>query len=67
MDSIEKSMLLNEFFALCKSSKAEREQLLVKFDHMAEQLLNLNENIQMKQNEKQKLVIADSQKQTELL
>ena len=42
--SMEKSMLLDELFALHKADKAEREQLLAKLDRMTEQLLALNEN-----------------------
>ena len=46
MNSMEKSMLLDELFALRKADKAEREQLLAKLDRMTEQLLALNENSQ---------------------
>ena len=51
-------MLLDELFPLRKADKVEREHLL-----------NLNENfqMQMKQNEEQKQVIAGLQKQIELL
>ena len=44
MNSMEKSMLLDELFSLCKADKAEREQLLAKLDRMTEQLLALNES-----------------------
>ena len=46
MNSMEKSMLLDELFALRKADKAEREQLLAKLDRMTEQLLSLNESSQ---------------------
>ena len=46
MNSMEKSMLFDELFALRKADKAEREQLLAKLDRMAEQLLALNESSQ---------------------
>ena len=46
MNSMEKSMLLDELFSLRKADKAEREQLLAKLDRMTEQLLSLNENSQ---------------------
>ena len=46
MNSMEKSMLLDELFSLRKADKAEREQLLAKLDHMTEQLLTLNESSQ---------------------
>ena len=62
-------MLLDELFSFRKADKAEREQILAKLDCMTEQPLNLNENfqIQMKQYEEQKQVIAGLQKQIELL
>lgn len=44
MNSMEKSMLLDELFSLRKADKAEREQLLAKLDRMTEQLLALNES-----------------------
>ena len=44
MNSMEKSMLLDELFSLSKADKAEREQLLAELDRMTEQLLNLNES-----------------------
>lgn len=46
MNSMEKSMLLDELFSLRKADKAEREQLLAKLDHMTDQLLALNESSQ---------------------
>lgn len=46
MNSMEKSMLLDELFSLRKADKAEREQLLAKLDRMTEQLLYLNESSQ---------------------
>ena len=46
MNSIEKSMLLDELFSLRKADKAEREQLLAKLDRMTEQLLALNKSSQ---------------------
>ena len=46
MNSMEKSMLLDELFSLRKADKAEREQLLAKLDRMTEQLLSLNESSQ---------------------
>ena len=46
MNSMEKSMLLDELFSLRKADKAEREQLLAKLDRMTEQLLTLNESSQ---------------------
>lgn len=36
MNSIEKSMLLDELFSLRKADKVEREQLLAKLDRMTE-------------------------------
>ena len=69
MNSMEKSMLLDELFALRKADKEERDRLLEKLDRMTEQLMNLNESsqMQMKQNEELKQMIADLQKQNELL
>ena len=46
MNSMEKSMLLNELFALRKADKEERDRLLEKLDRMTEQLMNLNESSQ---------------------
>ena len=46
MNSMEKSMLLDELFALRKADKQERDKLLEKLDRMTEQLLNLNESSQ---------------------
>ena len=43
MNSMEKSMLLDELFALRKADKEERDRLLEKLDRMTEQLMNLNE------------------------
>ena len=69
MNSMEKSMLLDELFVLRKADKEERDRLLEKLDRMTEQLMNLNESsqMQMKQNEELKQMIADLQKQNELL
>ena len=69
MNSMEKSMLLDELFALRKADKEERDRLLEKLDRMTEQLMNLNESsqMQMKQNEELKQMIANLQKQNELL
>lgn len=36
-------MLFNEPFTLYKANKAEKKQLLMKFDHIIEQLLTSNE------------------------
>ena len=60
MNSMEKSMLLDEFFALRKADKEERNSLLEKLDRMTELLMNLNESsqMQMKQNEELKQMIA---------
>ncbi len=44
MNSKEKSMLLDELFALRQADKEERDQLLSKLDRMTEQLLSLNES-----------------------
>lgn len=46
MNSMEKSMLLDELFALRKADKQERDKLLEKLDRMTEQQLNLNESSQ---------------------
>ena len=61
MNSIEKSMLLDELFALRKADKEERNRLLEKLDRMTEQLMNLNESSQrlLKQNEEQQKIILD--------
>lgn len=69
MNSKEKSMLLDELFALRKADKEREAKLLEKLDRMTEQLLGLNENsqMQMKQDEEQKQVIANLQKQLEQL
>ena len=60
MNSMEKSMLLDELFALRKADKEERDRLLEKLDRMTGQLMNLNESSQMqiKQNEELKQMIA---------
>lgn len=57
---MEKSMLLDELFALCKADKKERDRLLEKLDRMTEQLMNLNESsqMQMKQNDELKQMLA---------
>jgi regulator of sigma D len=61
MNSMEKSMLLDELFALRKADKQERDKLLEKLDRMTEQLLNLNESSRMlmKQNEEMKQMLSD--------
>ena len=61
MNSMEKSMLLDELFALRKADKEERDRLLEKLDRMTEQLMNLNESSQrlLKQNEEQQKIIFD--------
>ena len=46
MNSMEKSMLLDELFALRKADKEERHRLLEKLNRMTEQLMNLNESSQ---------------------
>ena len=46
MNSMEKSMLLDELFALRKADKEREAKLLEKLDRMTEQLLNLNESSQ---------------------
>ena len=46
MNSMEKSMLLDELFAQRKADKEERDRLLEKLDRMTEQLMNLNESSQ---------------------
>ena len=43
---MEKSMLLDELFALRKADKEERDRFLEKLDRMTEQLMNLNESSQ---------------------
>ena len=69
MNSMEKSMLLDELFALRKADKEERDRLLEKLDRMTEQLMNLNESsqTQVKVIDGLKQMIADLQKQNELL
>ena len=61
MNSMEKSMLLDELFALRKADKEERDKLLEKLDRMSEHLLSLNENSQrlLRQNEEQQKIISD--------
>ena len=46
MNSMEKSMQLDELFALRKADKVERDRLLEKLDRMTEQLMALNERPQ---------------------
>ena len=46
MNFMEKSMLLDELFALRKADKEERDKLLEKLDRMSEQLLSLSESSQ---------------------
>ena len=69
MNSMEKSTLLDELFALRKADKEERDRLLEKLDRMTEQLMNLNESsqAQVKVIDGLKQMIADLQKQNELL
>ena len=69
MNSMEKSMLLDELFALCKADKEREAKLLEKLDRMTEQLMNLNESsqAQVKVIDGLKQMIADLQKQNELL
>ena len=69
MNSMEKSMLLDELFALRKADKEREAKLLEKLDRMTEQLMNLNESsqAQVKVIDGQKQMIADLQKQNELL
>ena len=58
---MEKSMLLDEFFALRKADREREAKLLEKLDWMTEQLMNLNESSQrlLKQNEEQQKIIFD--------
>ena len=69
MNSMEKSMLLDELFALRKADKEREAKLLEKLDRMTEQLMNLNESsqAQVKVIDGLKQMIADLQKQNELL
>lgn len=46
MNFMEKSMLLDELFALRKADKEEQDRFLEKLDRMADQLLSLNESSQ---------------------
>lgn len=61
MNSMEKSMLLDELFALRKADKEERDRLLEKLDLMTEQLLALNESSQahIKVIEEHKQMLSD--------
>lgn len=61
MNSMEKSKLLDELFALRKADKEERDKLLEKLDRMTDQLLLLNESsqAQTKVIEELKRMIAD--------
>lgn len=61
MNSMEKSMLLDELFALRKADREERDKLLERLDRMTEQLLVLNENSQrlLKQNDELKQMLSD--------
>ena len=65
MDSKEKSLLLDELFALRQADKEERDQLLSKLDRMTEQLLSLNESAQAQTRvvDDLKKTIADLQAQ----
>ena len=69
MNSMEKSMLIDELFALRKADKEREAKLLEKLDRMTEQLMNLNESsqAQVKVIDGPKQMIADLQKQNELL
>ena len=69
MNSMEKSMLLDELFALRKADKEREAKLLEKLDRMTEQLMNLNESSQrlLKQNEEQQKIIFDLNKLVEKL
>ena len=61
MNSMEKSMLLDELFALCKADKEREAKLLEKLDRMTEQMLALNENSQrlLRQNDELKRMLSD--------
>ncbi len=69
MNSMEKSMLLDELFALRKADKEERDKLLEKLDRMSGQLLSLSESSQSQSKliDELKRIISDLQKQNELL
>lgn len=69
MNSMEKSMLLDEFFALREADKKERDKLLEKLDRMSGQLLSLSESFQAQSKliDELKRIISDLQKQNELL
>ena len=58
MNSMEKSMLLDEPCALRKVDKEREAKLLEKQDRMTEQLMNLNDSSQMKQNKELKQMIV---------
>lgn len=64
MNSMEKSMLLDEVFALLKTEKSEKEQFMAKLERMTEQLLALTESsqAQAKANEKLSKVIDELKK-----
>ena len=64
MNSMEKSMLLDEVFALLKTEKSKKEQFMVKLERMTEQLLALTESsqAQAKANEKLTKVIDELKK-----
>lgn len=61
MNSMEKSILLDELFALRKADRQERDKLLEKLDRMTEQLLTLNEGsqAQIKVIEELKQILSD--------
>lgn len=61
MNSMEKSKLLDELFALRKADKERETRLLERLDRMTGQLLSLNENSQVliKANEDLKKMIAE--------
>ena len=61
MNSMEKSMLLDELFSLRKADKEREAKLLEKLDRMTEQLLALNENSQrlLRQNDELKRMLSD--------
>ena len=61
MNSMEKSMLLDELFALRKADKEHEAKFLEKLDRMTEQLMNPNESSQrlLRQIEEQQKIILD--------
>lgn len=69
MNSMEKSMLLDELFALRKADKEREAKLLEKLDRMSGQLLSLSESSQSQSKliDELKRIISDLQKQNELL